>query len=946
MSRSTFSKTPSVKIYDNRSRMIRDVSYYRHPDTTDITDEYITHHQYDSRGFLTQSSDPRLSDKNLVNIDYINDLAGNVLRMQGADNGSSVTLNDSATRPFLKVNAEGITTKYQYEAHDLPGRLKYIAETGTENITRITARFIYAGNTPEEQELNLAGHCICQYDTSGMTQLESISLTGVSLSITRYLLKDLDNPDNVVNWQSEDTLTLNEQLGSERWTSLMTADATGALLTTRDAAGNTQRMAFDIASLLKASWLTITNGPEQSIIKSIVYSAAGRKLREEHGNGIVISYTYESETQRLTGIKTERPQGHVAGAKVLQYLRYSYDPVGNMLSVYNVAEETRFWKNQKVVPENTYVYDSLYQLIKTSGREMAYIAQQSSNLPSASLFDAVTYTNYTRTYAYDNAGNLTQIRHSSPASSNTYTTAITLSDKSNRGVISSQTENPTEVDAFFTPGGLQRVLQPGQALLWSPREELQKVILVQRDDAEDDSESYRYDINGQRVFKATVRQTDSAVQLARSIYLQGLELKTVTANSLETERLYIIKTTDAGQAQVRCLHWENGKPEGLKNDMLRYSYGNLTESSVLEIDGDGNLISQEEYYPFGGTAVLTTRNYVEVDYKTIRYSGKERDTTGLYWYGYRYYQPWIGRWLSADPAGVIDGLNLYKMVGNNPLVNIDESGLFTLNITSILKSLITKWRVNRSYQAMAKGSLWDGKIKNEGAMLNEGRANLTLLRQQNYPLTKEAYEFAERFKKLDFNLVHYTSSDIQASSGVIYSKKELYKRGIKFSERNTTTTDIQKLGTDDFVFFSLGVGDASGKERSRFGANKYQIPLAKAVQQKYVKHGHLTINDTLKYSERQTSESRLTGIFKMRDVNELKSEVIASKAVETVFDYNNFNEGLALRIIGSTSNLSVSGQRFVYGSRTDADFDQIISLFYRPQFLVPKKFNASNMVKQ
>ncbi|WP_436874487.1 hypothetical protein [Kosakonia sacchari] len=122
--------------------------------------------------------------------------------------------------------------------------------------------------------------------------------------------------------------------------------------------------------------------------------------------------------------------------------------------------------------------------------------------------------------------------------------------------------------------------------------------------------------------------------------------------------------------------------------------------------------------------------------------------------------------------------------------------------------------------------------------------------------------------------------------------------------------------------------------------------MAKAVQQKYVKHGHLTINDTLKYSERQTSESRLTGIFKMRDVNELKSEVIASKAVETVFDYNNFNEGLALRIIGSTSNLSVSGQRFVYGSRTDADFDQIISLFYRPQFLVPKKFNARNMVKQ
>lgn len=187
---------------------------------------------------------------------------------------------------------------------------------------------------------------------------------------------------------------------------------------------------------------------------------------------------------------------------------------------------------------------------------------------------------------------------------------------------------------------------------------------------------------------------------------------------------------------------------------------------------------------------------------------------------------------------------------------------------------------------------------------------------------------------------------IPASSGAIYSKKELYKRGIKFSERNTTASDIQKLGTDDFVFFSLGVGDVSGKERSRFGGNKYQISLKDAETEKYVKHGRLAINDTLKFSERQTSESRLTGIFKMRDVNEIKSEVIANEAIETVFDYNTFKEGLALKIISSTNNLSLSAQRFVYGSRSDADFDQIISLFYRPQFLVPKKVGVKKIVKQ
>ncbi|HEN3606840.1 TPA: hypothetical protein U5E23_004190, partial [Yersinia enterocolitica] len=84
--------------------------------------------------------------------------------------------------------------------------------------------------------------------------------------------------------------------------------------------------------------------------------------------------------------------------------------------------------------------------------------------------------------------------------------------------------------------------------------------------------------------------------------------------------------------------------------------------------------TQEEYYPFGGTALFASRNTLEAKYKTVRYSGKERDASGLYYYGFRYYLPWLGRWLSADPAGTIDGLNLYRMVRNNPISLMDEDG--------------------------------------------------------------------------------------------------------------------------------------------------------------------------------------------------------------------------------------------------------------------------------
>jgi len=97
-------------------------------------------------------------------------------------------------------------------------------------------------------------------------------------------------------------------------------------------------------------------------------------------------------------------------------------------------------------------------------------------------------------------------------------------------------------------------------------------------------------------------------------------------------------------------------------------------SSTLELDQQAHVISQEGYYPFGATAWYARGSEVDVDYKTIRYSGKEMDDSGLYYYGARYYAPWLQRWVSADPAGDVDGLNLYGFVGNNPMRYVDENG--------------------------------------------------------------------------------------------------------------------------------------------------------------------------------------------------------------------------------------------------------------------------------
>ncbi|MDR0219482.1 MAG: RHS repeat protein [Enterobacteriaceae bacterium] len=724
MSTSLFTKTPSVTVFDHRGLAIRNIAYARHPDTPEITEELVTRQQYDTRGFLTQIATPRQYQTGLANFTYQNDLTGTRRRTQSADAGISITLNDAEGRSLLMVTGIGVdgedkedrsqavTQTWQYEESALPGRLLSITEQLTGGSANVTERFIWAGNTEDEQKNNLAGQNVSHYDTAGLVQTNSVALSGELLSVTRRLLKDIDKMESAVNWPGNDSTVWNGLLDDEAYITQTTSDATGATLTTVDAAGNQQRILYDVAGLLKETWLQLKNGPEQVIIKSLAYSAAGQKLREEHGNGVVNTYSYEPETQRLTGTRTERPQGHPQGQKVLQDLHYEYDPVGNILRLTNNAEETRFWRNQAVVPENTYVYDSLYQLARATGREMANIGQQNSNLPPPVAFDNATYTNYSRAYSYDSAGNLTRIQHSAPASGNNYTINVTVSDRSNRAVLDQLTENASEVEAQFTAQGLQKQLLPGIQLNWTLRGELQSVVSVARNASvngrsDDDGEIYCYGANSQRVLKVSSQKTSGdGMQSQRVTYLPGLELRTTSNGSLEIEKRQVI-TVGSGLAQV--LHWEAGKPADITNDLLRYSYSHSNGSQGLEVDGDGNIISMEEFYPYGGTAVWIARSEIEADYKTLRYAGKERDATGLYYYGYRYYQPWAGRWLSADPAGEMGGINLFQMVMNNPVNYHDPAGL------SPVKDVAFETIANDKFQYPKEGTHDNKKKETERA---------------------------------------------------------------------------------------------------------------------------------------------------------------------------------------------------------------------------------------
>jgi RHS repeat-associated protein len=96
-------------------------------------------------------------------------------------------------------------------------------------------------------------------------------------------------------------------------------------------------------------------------------------------------------------------------------------------------------------------------------------------------------------------------------------------------------------------------------------------------------------------------------------------------------------------------------------------------STTIVIDAKGDVVSDNSYYSFGNdkNATGTLEKY--------KFTGKEKENaTGIYYYGARYYEPDIGRFLQADSLrGDIkmpQSLNKYAYVRNNPLKFVDPTG--------------------------------------------------------------------------------------------------------------------------------------------------------------------------------------------------------------------------------------------------------------------------------
>ena len=117
-----------------------------------------------------------------------------------------------------------------------------------------------------------------------------------------------------------------------------------------------------------------------------------------------------------------------------------------------------------------------------------------------------------------------------------------------------------------------------------------------------------------------------------------------------------------------------------RNEQLATSYfpafdGNGNASEYLS--ASGAVSAHYEYDPFGRTIVASLLETANLTLESFpyRFSTKPVDaSTGLYYYGYRWYDSEIGRWNCRDAIAENGGANLYAMVSNNVIVNHDLLG--------------------------------------------------------------------------------------------------------------------------------------------------------------------------------------------------------------------------------------------------------------------------------
>lgn len=704
------------------------------------------------------------------------DVAGSTLYRNAMDTGERRTLGDAVGRPMRAWDAQGAMFRFRHDAlHRLTHRYVTRAAAAERLVERCVygerhpdaARNLKGRMFRHYDNAGVATNA--RYDFKGNLVESSRQLARIDLPAAQAAFyetaPDWSPIDAVVDVPALDVAALDAAsapllIAADTFTASGRFDAMNrpTQMVTPHAAGarpSVVQPTYNVANLLDAVdvWIRLPAVPAARLdpgtadvhsVTDVEYDEHGRRARVVLGNQSVTVSEYDPQTSRLAFITTTRPGTLAANARTVQALAYHYDPVGNVTRLRDMADiqNVVFFQNRRVEPSTDYRYDASYRLVAATGREhlgqagggALAAAQQVQHDDSFRAFttaaargDGNAMGAYTETYAYDPVGNILEMMHlvASGGWTRRYSydepSLISAAERSNRLSSTSLPGDPvagpySATYAHDVHGNMTRMPHLPR-LTWDDDDHMQSSTRQLVNAGMPETTYYGYDSEGQRVRKVTAAFAaagQAPVRRTERLYLGVFELyreydgggNVVLAREtlnvlLDHRRVAMVETltagVDAGPARL-----------------VRYQYANHVGSSALELDEAAEVISYEEYFPFGSTSYQAVRAGI-TSRKRYRYTGRERDEeTDLYYHGARYYASWLGRWTAADPAGLADGPNLYMYVHDNPVALSDPTGMWGWREVAIVAAVVVVGTVVTVATAGVAGPIIAGAVASVG----------------------------------------------------------------------------------------------------------------------------------------------------------------------------------------------------------------------------------------
>jgi RHS repeat-associated protein len=565
---------------------------------------------------------------------FVYDTKGNLTsQTDPLGHGPTYTYNSSG-QPTAMTDALTHTIQWNYDAGDLKNAIDPLGRTVSQFIDaagRLLSSVDSVGRTAR-YEYNPLNQVTKLTDPTGNITQASYDANSNLLSVTDQRGKvtsyTYDNMDRVVT--RRDPLLHDETLEY---------DLGGNLVKVTDRRGKVTTYGYNaLHRVVFIGYGTVGSGPGATYESTITnnFDAVGHLTSTVDSVAGTITLNYDN-LDRLTSEIT--PQGTVS---------YAYDAAGRQTSM-TVTGQTPV----------TYTYDDAGRLtVITQGTETATIAYDNANRRSsltlsngvainygydaASQLTSLTYlrnatTLGTLTYAYDNAGRRIKV-------GGTY--ARTNLPAAEAGKVYNDSNQITQRGAAtLTYDGNGNLTNDGvNTYTWNARNQLASIS------GPGLSASFQYDAFGRRISKTLNGSTTDFLYNGAAV-VQEISSGTPVATMLTGGGNELLTRTDASGTSSYL-------PDGLC-------------STLALIDSAGVLQTQYTYEPFGKTTTTgaaTTNKHA--------YSGREDDSTGLYYLRNRYYSPSLQRFISEDPIEFSGGdANLYSYVLNSPVLYTDPNGL-------------------------------------------------------------------------------------------------------------------------------------------------------------------------------------------------------------------------------------------------------------------------------